>query len=351
MTASTNNIPLVFIHGIKGSVLIDSVGSRRWLTISQALGLSAPNLRLPLRWNGDVQASDGITSPRPLESVAWHDVYTPFLKWAAASGRRFHAFSYDWRRDNLETAELFIRTLEKISAENGNTRIQVVAHSLGGLISFVALNRRPELFHSVLFAGVPFGSSISFLADLHAGTSNGFNSRILSPQVYFSFASPYVFFPTNPLESRLVDTSGNSIEHDWYSAEDWARQKLGIFSFSPPGGVSEEQWTHLRNALKRGRQLRREIAASNSLQYPPIAVLAGQTLPTVTAVVHNGPHSVRGWDFVSARRDSGDNRIASAAALPPQGIPHMMFNSSRAHDELLNDTAQVQSILEKLLAQ
>src|SRR5205085_7411744 len=142
------------------------------------------------RWNGSVQESDGITSPGPLDSVAWHDVYGVFLKWASASGRPFHPFAYDWRRDNLETTDSFIGFVEKISREKGGAGIQVMAHSMGGLIAFVALNRRPELFHSMLFAGVPFGSGISFLEDLHSGTSSGFNSRILSPQVYFTFASP-----------------------------------------------------------------------------------------------------------------------------------------------------------------
>lgn len=41
---------------------------------------------------------------------------------------------------------------------------------MGGLITMVALNKRPELFQSVLFAGVPFMPGVGFLEDLHAGT-------------------------------------------------------------------------------------------------------------------------------------------------------------------------------------
>lgn len=115
-----------------------------------------------------------------------------------------------------------------------------MAHSMGGLITFVALNRRPDLFESVLFAGIPFGSSISFLEDMHSGAANGLNKSILSPDVYFTFASPFTFFPANPKESRLVETNGTPIEHDWYSADDWARRKLGIFSIPGSNGVSPE---------------------------------------------------------------------------------------------------------------
>ena len=340
--------PLVFIHGIKGSVLRDAHGAVRWITSWQALGLASSDLKLPIRWIGDVQERDGMTSPMPLDSVAWHNVYSPLLKWAAASGRRFRSFSYDWRRDNLETSDEFIRFLSKVSAENGGAKIQVVAHSMGGLITFAAMNRRPDLFHSVLFAGVPFGSSISFLEDLHAGTSNGLNSKILSPEVYFTFPSPFTFFPINPKESGLVDANGKRIEHDWYSAEDWARQKLGIFSTTSPAAVTKEQWTHLRKALERARQLRSALAYSATFPYPPIAVLAGVNLPTISAVMHNGPRAVRGWDFVTAPREPGDKRITLANAVPPAGVPSKLFKSSRAHDELLSDTTQVESILAKL---
>src|SRR3712207_5974211 len=42
--------PLVFIHGIKGSTLINAKGETLWLTGSQALGVSTPELKLPLQW-------------------------------------------------------------------------------------------------------------------------------------------------------------------------------------------------------------------------------------------------------------------------------------------------------------
>src|SRR6185436_141041 len=145
--------PLVFIHGIKGSELTDAHGAVNWFTAWQALGLSTPDLSLPLQWNGDVQQRDSLVATGPLDTVAWHDVYAPFLKWAAASGRAFHPFAYDWRRDNLETTDAFIRFLEKVRRESNDARIQVVAHSMGGLITLAAIHRRPELFHSVVFAG------------------------------------------------------------------------------------------------------------------------------------------------------------------------------------------------------
>ena len=284
----------------------------------------------------------------PLSAVAWHEVYAPFLDWASASGRVFRPFTYDWRRDNQENADEFVKFLEKVSAENGGARVQVAAHSMGGLIAFVVLNRRPDLFHSVLFAGVPFGSSISFLEDMHSGTSNGFNKRILNPQVLFTFVSPYSLFPADPKESGLADVHGNRIVHDWFSVDDWARQKLGIFAISGSGGVTAEQREHLRKALNRARQFRSWLAFKKSVPYPPIAVLASDARPTLLTVIRNGPRSVRGWDFITAPKKPGDERVDFERAITPAGVPHSVFKSSRAHEDLLNDTRQVGAILARL---
>jgi pimeloyl-ACP methyl ester carboxylesterase len=291
-----------------------------------------------------VQQRDGLTATTPLDTVAWHDVYAPFLKWAAASGRAFYPFAYDWRRDNLETTESFIKFLDKVCRESGGVKVQVVAHSMGGLITFAAVHRHPELFHSVLFAGVPFGPSISFLEDMHAGTANGFNSRILSPQVLFTFPSIYTLFPADPKESGLVEADGSRIVHDWFSAEDWERQRLGIFSNSSPT-VTQEQRDYLRKALEHARHFKIELALRGSFAYPPIAVLAGDMNPTLSTVLHNGPRSVKGWDFVTAAKNPGDNRVEFTKAVPPAGIRYSVFKSTHLHEDLLSDTKQVESIL------
>ena len=342
--------PLVFIHGIKGSVLTDSRGGVRWIDWEQAFGLCTPDLSLPLRWNGEVQQHDDLVAGAPLRAVAWHDIYAPFLDWASASGQAFRPFAYDWRRDNLESATEFIKLLENVSQKHGGARIQVVAHSMGGLITFVALNRRPDLFHSVLFAGVPFGHNISFLEDMHCGIAIGLNTTILSPQVLFTFASPYSLFPWNTRDSGLVEVNGHGIPHNWYSAEDWERHKLGIFAAIGQDRVTDDQRGHLQNALRQALDFRCILVckAEKSFQYPPLAVLASKTRPTLTTVVRGGPHAIRGWDFRSAAKKLGDGRVEFSAALPPRGVPYEIYTTMRDHGGLLNNTHQIAAILAKL---
>jgi hypothetical protein len=40
---------------------------------------------------------------------------------------------------------------------------QVVAHSMGGLVALHVLQRRPDLFHSILFAGCPFEGGVAYI--------------------------------------------------------------------------------------------------------------------------------------------------------------------------------------------
>ncbi len=341
--------PLVFVHGIKGSSLSDPKGRCFWLTWLQALGLTTRDLSLPLHWESDVQQRDELAPIAPLRNVLTKDIYAPFLNWAMASGRSFHPFLYDWRRDNLENTHRFVEFLETVSRQHEGAKIQIVGHSMGGLISFVGLKRRPDLVHSALFAGVPFGPMISFLEDMHAGMSTGLNRRILSPQVLFTFVSLYCFFPMDEYESALWDQQGKPIPHDWYSAEDWERRKLGIFATLERADVSDAQRVHLRNALARAQEFRSQVCSEeDSFEYPPFAVLAGDTHQTPSVVVKGGQRAVRGWNFREGRREPGDGRVPLASALPPKGVPYVIHKTARKHGDLLNDVSLVSKILAQL---
>jgi pimeloyl-ACP methyl ester carboxylesterase len=282
--------------------------------------------------------------------VAGQDVYASFLKWGQTYRRPFYPFAYDWRRDNLETTDAFLKFLNIVNERHGAAKVQVVAHSMGGLITFAALNRRPDLFHSVLFAGVPFGHALSFLEDMHAGTSTGMNKRILSARVLFTCASPYCFFPSSRVESGLTEQNGSPISHDWYSTDDWERSKLGIFATPQTEEITDVMRSHLRNALAHARVFRSMLVCQSEppFQYPPIAVLASDLHPTLSTVVRNGPRAVKGWDFRTGSREPGDGRVLLSNAVPPEGVPYTLHKSRHEHGALLRDTSQVFKILTEL---
>ena len=210
---------------------------------------------------------------------------------------------------------------------------------MGALIAFVALNRRPDLVHSVLFAGVPFGPLTGFLEDMQASTAVGLNRRILSPEVLFTFVSPYCLFSLTPTKSDLEDENGNTVVHNWYAAAEWERHKLGIFGMFESAEIADEQRLHLRNALARAKESRSLFVRSNenSFKYPPIAVLASDSRKTLSSVMKGGQHAVRGWNFRDATRDRGDGRVPFERALPPKRVPYEVYKTAREHGDLLND--------------
>ena len=157
-------------------------------------------------------------------------------------------------------------------------------------------------------------------------------------------------FPWNTRDSGLVEKNGDSISHDWYSADDWERHKLGLFATIEPAAVTGEQRSHLRNALARAREFSSLLVnrEEGSFHYPPIAVLASDAYPTLSRVVKDGPRAAKGWDFQEAPKEPGDGRVIFTAAMPPQGVPYVVYKTARQHGYLLSDVSSVSSILANL---
>jgi len=250
-------------------------------------------------------------------------------------------FAYDWRRSLFEAVENLLETLETIKKQTGS-QVQVVAHSMGGLITLVALNKRPELFQSVLFAGCPFSSGVGFLQDLHAGTQTGTNKDILSPQVLSTFSSFWVFFPTDTnSDSCIIDEQGLPISIDLHNVDDWIKYKLGPFSF-PNLPNQDEVREHIRNALFDAKLFRKAMIA-NPLIDCPVGVLSSQSVPTLTQIVKTdlptiaGSSTIRGYNFEIAKRPMGDGRLQMKDAIPKGVSITQTWETDQGHGSLLND--------------
>jgi len=330
--------PIVFIHGIKGSKLVDTSGAVRWLTIGAALGVSNPDLRLPIRWENDVQETDGLRATEPLASVdlipglVGSKIYGPWLRTAESLGRPFYAFAYDWRRDNLENARHLEACVQAVRERHGVAQVQLVAHSMGGLISLVTLNERPDWFSHVLFAGVPFAGGVGFLEDMHVGLPTGRNRTINSPEMLFTCPASYTLYPLG--RSDCIDEDGTPLEIDFFDPEDWVRFRMGILH--DPGNATPERLAFLAWALGRARTFRSRLE-HRDLVYPPITVLASRNRPTVAQAQRNGPSAVRGWDLQGTPKRPGDGRVCFEHALPPEGFRYDLVESELEHTDILND--------------
>lgn len=319
--------PIVFVHGIKGSFLATTDQSVRWLTAGQALGLSSPSLALPQEWeNASTQKRDGLRPSGVMDEILLipfllrFPVYGPFLRGVSPP---FYPFSYDWRRDNLETLEELEKFLSKVRILHPGLPIVLVGHSMGGLLSWAIVNRHPTWFKSVFLAGVPFAGGIGFLPDLSSGTSNGLNRRILNPQTLATFPSVYSLFPIPKSEAEI----------NYFSVEAWSSYRIGIFKspLEPPERKRAELF--LGAALRRAKAFRQLITAGDS-RYPPLHIILSRTFPTLQKAVF-GPHPQ--IDLDTAPKCPGDGRVCEADALPPPGPPRTIHLSQAPHEALLND--------------
>jgi len=266
------------------------------------------------------------------------------MAWLIMIGH-FQLFFYDWRRSLFESVDLLEKYLDDLSTKNGKSKIQVVAHSMGGYVTLVTLNRRPDLFHSVLFAGTPFRSN-KYLEELLLGSSIGINSRLKPATVTASFLSLYSFF--SDAGSGLVDEKQNPIKIDWFNPEVWKKNKLGLYAYEP--APSEQYEKFLAIALEKGKAFKALVTARSDLTYPPIACITGKTHPTKGNILRNGPSAKRGYDF-QAVRVAGDGTVQYEFMAPPEGIPYKEFPTDREHAAMLNDVAYVKKILVELLQQ
>ncbi len=114
-------------------------------------------------------------------------------------------------------------------------------------MSLPLLNKRPDLFHSILFAAAALGGGISFLQDVSVpGNGNAFgpfNKSICTPSHWMGWTSAYHFFnyegerdltgrpplKTPPLYN--VDAKGNvqAVPCNMHDLKDWIKNKIGPY--------------------------------------------------------------------------------------------------------------------------
>lgn len=334
--------PIIFIHGIKGSQLQDNISKDvYWLTTLEALGLSSMPLALPLKIENGVQAKDNLVPGPILDYITIiplflkQPIYGPWLESLRRFGSPVEEFSYDWRRDNLETLERLNHFIDEVRLKNGNRKVHVVSHSMGGLLAMAALNSDPSRFNSVTFAGVPFAGGIGFLPDLEEGTQNGLNGRILNPQILATFISIYSFFPLDG--HGLIDKDGQNIAMDFYNPEFWRKEKFTLVQ-------DKELYHFLEWALPRAKEFRQKVLTYQPVsKYPSLLIVRGTDFPTLVEAQRSKDGR---WNFKSRQKIPGDERVAAKDAVFPgaETPAYEMFETHFDHAGLLNDPLVINRI-------
>ena len=395
--------PVVVVPGIMGSGLHRPDGTQVWLNLRNAVGqynLGLP-FTLPLGDSrdellpGTLLGSDPMM-PRLFGFTEYYDLLemldlVGFRPARAGTSPKaaHHVFSYDWRRDLVESARNLHATLEQLAAAAaGDGRVNLVGHSMGGLVARYYLRygtAEPEpgqpvtwagarFLRNLILVGVPNSGSLPALEGLLYGNRVGLSYTTLAAPVIARMPSVYQLVPPAGTSS-LLDQSLSPVSVDLHDIETW--KSFGWGPFGPKTATRQAGFTDsdleayppfLEAALARARSFHAALACVPDTPCPVrVALLGGDCLPTLARGVLSeregkGPRfEPRTRREADAMMEPGDGRVTRASLLASHlpsaeehaescGIPEAsyVFVGSADHHGIYREPS-FQSILMRML--
>src|SRR5215211_5251339 len=259
--------PVIVIPGVLGSRIVNRrTGEVVWPSVfrSDVDGLSLPATS-DLAGNRDELVAARIVEAARLAKIAPEVyVYHHLLRaledyggyregdWAnppeGGDQDTFYVFSYDWRRDNVESARLLVKRVEALKLKLGrpDLRFNVVAHLMGGLVARYAAMYgdrdlpaegdapRPDwagagFVNKIFMFGTPNAGSAEAFAVLLEGYSvtEGLRRRVrllnkLSREDVMTAPSIFQLLP-HGARARFLDANLRPVSVDLYDPAVWRR--------------------------------------------------------------------------------------------------------------------------------
>jgi pimeloyl-ACP methyl ester carboxylesterase len=307
-TATADNTPVILIPGAFGSRLRDRAsGNEVW---------PGPWWRILFSNYADLALDFDAATGQPRESTLeangiaeqafGQDFYRPIVETLTRAGgyvrstvgtradpgvRRLYVFAYDWRQDNVKSAQQLHILIETIRRDHGDAKLRVdlVAHSMGGLIARYylrygtrdVLDGTPQLVsmegaaqvRKLVLLGTPNLGSVSSLHAFLNGERVGL--RRIAPRTLATMPSGYQLFP-HPLANWLVGIDGKALPDELFNAETWHRHGWSVYgASSKPDPVDEAAVAALRRYFVHNLERARRFAWMLSVEEPvsPIRIV------------------------------------------------------------------------------
>ncbi|KAK0870492.1 hypothetical protein LTR87_013292 [Friedmanniomyces endolithicus] len=228
---------IVILGGYRGSILRSAEPPHRqvWVPVKVGLNLRRVDLEVDIGAEADERPSSKIIPGGMLTHIGPVDVARRLFKRVRAcenvhQGKlRVHDYGYDWRLNPLLLSKQLVSFLEGLPCNQpGVPKEQrgatVIAHSLGGLITRHAVNKRPELFRGVIYAGVPH-TCVNILGPMRNGDEVLLSSRVLTAQVNFTIRTSFALLP---LDGRCFFDKYTKDEYpvDFFDPQTWIEHRL-----------------------------------------------------------------------------------------------------------------------------
>jgi len=303
--------PVILIPGLSGSELVHKGTMKKvWFRITKA---GSEDLRLPILAD-PTKMHDDLIPGDVLRKVKFGifpvtDIYGGFIKameerggyheekWDSPSENGYqdslYVFPYDWRLDIVQNSKLLIQNIEKLkkTLKKPNLKFDIVAHSMGGIISRYAAmygdadlpahNAKPQptwagsrYFNKVILLGTPNeGSTLSLDVFVNGFTIGGFKIDLPFLQDVSKFASftipgGYELLPA-PGTMRVYNDKLEPVPVDIYDPKTWSKYGWNVMNdkrFAQHFTAAERKAApaYFAAVLNRAKRLHEALAAVGS---------------------------------------------------------------------------------------
>ena len=319
--APSGKNPVIIIPGLTGSDLVNSkTGEEVWFKARRA---KDDDIRLPISPNlaqnrDNLVTRDILRSVQFLKILPETEIYERLIdalqtrggyheaKWNTTSRRdaqdSFYVFPYDWRRDNVENAQLLVRRIETLKRRLGkpNLKFNVIAHSMGGLIArYAAMYGNADLpqgvpqptwagarhFDKIFLLGTPNEGSVTALDALLNGFSyigGGLNLPFIQDISRFDVFTIPSAYQLLPHEGSLLayDENLKPMTIDVFDPAEWEKYDWAIWkddAFAKKFGPDEQKNARafFNAVLARAKQFQAALDANNNAKSPVKFYLMG----------------------------------------------------------------------------
>ena len=274
--------------------------------------------------------------------------YTPGDIRDPKPGQNLFTFDYDWRRDVAESAKLLGEAIERILEARGERegRVDIVAHSLGGLIAryyvrygsedvldreaFAPSYEGARHIKNLVLVGTPIAGTMDALESLLEGARI---LRRLPARAILTMPSAYQLLP-HPDEPAVLDERGEPLDADIFDPATWERFGWSVFGAEPDkeecGRLREEMGAEAGSAscLEERERKRRFVAWALARARRLIEALevAGGPPDTVRYAAFGGDCTPTPARVVVAR----DDEAGYATYFDPEKLPRRLRSEALA---------------------
>ena len=258
----TDQPPVVFVHGVMGSKLRNKLtGEELWPgSLKRVLFSNYADTALEIDVDTLQPRPSNLEAYEICDNAVGKDFYGKIIhtldevgnyhlaevgQKADRTRKNYYVFFYDWRQDNVQTARKLADFIDQIRLDydDPGLKVDIVAHSMGGLISryYIRYGREDvldsndfpvnmyggERVRRVILLGTPNLGSVKILNLFIDGVELGTREKIHT-ETLATMPSLFQLFP-HPLNNWIITAEGKPLDRDLFDVDLWRRFQWSIF--------------------------------------------------------------------------------------------------------------------------